>query len=42
MRVSIDLRRETNKVMEAIDKNQKATFTRRGKTIAVITPAKQQ
>lgn len=35
----LDLRRKTNKVVEAIDKNQKVTLTRRGKTFAVITPA---
>jgi len=34
----LDLRRQTNKVVEAIDKNQKVTLTRRGKTFAVISP----
>ena len=36
----LELRRQTNKVVEAIDKNQKVTLTRRGKTFAVISPAK--
>jgi len=34
----LDLRRQTNKVVEAIDKNQQVTLTRRGKTFAVISP----
>jgi len=36
----LELRRQTNKVVEAIDKNQKVTLTRRGKSFAVITPTK--
>jgi len=38
----LDLRRKTNKVVEALDKNQRVTLTRRGKTFAVITPTKQK
>lgn len=38
----LELRRQTNKVVEAIDKNQKVTLTRRGKTFAVITPVKSE
>ena len=35
----LELRRHTNKVVEALDKNQEITLTRRGKTFAVIAPA---
>ena len=38
----LDLRRKTNKVVEAIDKNQKVTLTRRGKTFAVICSCASQ
>ena len=39
MKVSLlDLRRKTSKIVEALDKNQKVTLTRRGKTFAVISP----
>ena len=38
----LELRRQTNKVVEAIDKNQKVTLTRRGKPFAVITPTKSE
>ena len=38
----LELRRQTNKVVEAIDKNQKVTLTRRGKTFSVITPTKSE
>ena len=38
----LELRRQTNKVVEAIDKNQKVTLTRRGKTFAVITPTRSE
>jgi len=38
----LELRRQTNKVVEAIDKNQKVTLTRRGKSFAVITPTKSE
>lgn len=37
----LELRRQTNKVVEAIDKNQKVTVTRRGKPFAIMTPVKQ-
>ena len=38
----LELRRQTNKVVEAIDRNQKVILTRRGKTFAVITPVKSE
>lgn len=38
----LELRRQTNKVVEAIEKNQQVTLTRRGKRFAVITPAKSE
>ena len=38
----LELRRQTNKVVKAIDKNQKVTLTRRGKSFAVITPMKSE
>jgi len=37
----LELRRETNKVVKALDKNQQVTLTRRGKAIGIITPAQQ-